>query len=271
MPFIDVNGTTLYYQDSGPKDAPALVFSHSLFFNSRMFHKQVERFAGEYRVICYDHRGQGKSARDTLDMLDLDTLTEDAAALIKELALGPCHFVGNSMGGFIALRLAARHPELLISCTVLGTSAEEEYKIDEFQPIVEHLQNYGGKPMSQTLIYIMFGDTSLEDPSFANELNYWKDHIEGLDRTIGDAAYQVVHRKRVLGELNEVEVPILSIAGAEDHAYTVEQSNNIAVTVRNGVCKVIANSGHSLALETPEEVNSFLAEHFRNSGKYYSE
>lgn len=40
----------------------------------------------------------------------MDTLTEDAAALIHELHLAPVTVVGNSMGGFIGLRLAAQYP-----------------------------------------------------------------------------------------------------------------------------------------------------------------
>jgi 3-oxoadipate enol-lactonase len=267
MSFIEVNGTQLYYEDNGPKDAPALVFSHSLFFTSRMFYNQVKRFAGEYRVICYDQRGQGKSVKDTLENLDMDTLTEDAASLIQALDLKRCHFIGNSMGGFIALRLAARRPELLISCTVLGSSAEEEYKIAEFQPVVEQLQQYGGKPIIETLMYIMFGDNSLTDSNFASERTYWQDYMASLDRTIGDSAYQVVHRKAVLDELNGISVPVLAIAGSQDHAYTIEQSKTIAQTVRNGYTEVIAQAGHSVALEKPDEVNLFLAEHFTRASR----
>ena len=108
MPSLDVNGTTLHYTDDGPRDAPALVLSHSLFFDHVMFDAQVEAFAGEYRVVRYDHRGQGASARAPREELDMDTLTADAAALIEALDLTTVTFLGNSLGGFVALRLAAR-------------------------------------------------------------------------------------------------------------------------------------------------------------------
>lgn len=107
---IAVNGTELHVQDVGPRDAPALLFCHSLFFDADMFAAQVERFSGEYRVVSYDSRGQGRSAAATLEEQGMDTLAEDAAALIEQLGLAPCHVIGNSMGGFIALRLAARRP-----------------------------------------------------------------------------------------------------------------------------------------------------------------
>ncbi len=262
MPFIDVNETPLYYEDYGPKDAPVLVFSHSLFFTSYMFHQQVEHFSKDYRVICYDHRGQGRSGRSSLEKLDMDTLTDDAAALIEELGIKKCHFIGNSMGGFVALRLAVRRPDLLISCVVLGSSAEAEYKKEEFQPLVSQLQISGGEGVIDTLMYIMFGDVSLATFKFENERNYWHSYMKMLEPSIGDAAHQVIHRKSVLEELAGVKVPVLAVAGEQDHAYTIKLSENIAKQVENGRCEVVGKAGHSVALEKSAEVNKVLEKHF---------
>jgi 3-oxoadipate enol-lactonase len=52
MSFINVNGTRLFYEDYGPKGRPAIVFSHSLFFNSSMFYHQVER-RGCFLFVAY--------------------------------------------------------------------------------------------------------------------------------------------------------------------------------------------------------------------------
>jgi 3-oxoadipate enol-lactonase len=262
MPIAPVNGTHIYYEDHGPQDAPAVVFSHSLFFTSRMFHHQVKHFRDTYRVICYDHRGQGQSAKAPLEQLDMDTLAEDALALLDHLGITRCHFVGNSMGGFIALRLAARHPERLLTCTVLGSSGEEEHRIADFQPVVDELQTSGGEPVINTLMYIMFGDTSLSEPSFEEERSYWREYMSRLDASIGDAAYQVVHRKGVLHELADCTVPVLAISGTEDHAYSTYLSENIVRTVKNGVLGIVPKAGHSVSLERPDDVNRLLERHF---------
>jgi 3-oxoadipate enol-lactonase len=262
MPKIQVNGTELYYEDEGPRDAPAIVFSHSLFFNSHMFYKQAAHFSQKYRVIRYDHRGQGKSAAASLDEQDTDTLADDATALIEALGLGKCHIVGNSLGGFIALRLAARRPDLIASCTVLGSSGEAEYKVAEFQPIVDNLQQVGGAPLVDTLLYVMFGDASLSNPGFADELGYWRTYMSQLGTSIGDAAYQVVHRKGMLDELKGSKVPTLAIAGEEDHAYTVPLAQNIADAVMDGRMERVPKAGHSVALESATLVNALLESHF---------
>lgn len=262
MPKIRVNGTELYYIDEGPRDAPALVFSHSLFFNADMFYKQAEYFDKEYRVIRYDHRGQGRSATATIAEQDTDTLANDAIALIEALELGKCHIVGNSLGGFVALRLAARRPDLIASCAVLGSSGEAEYKVAEFQPLVESLQKFGGAPLIDALLYVMFGDSSLGDPGFADELRYWRTYMSQLDTCIGDSAYQVVHRKGILDELKGSTIPMLAIAGEEDHAYTVPLAQNIANAVSNGHVEKVPKAGHSVALESATLVNALLASHF---------
>ena len=124
---IELNGATLAYDDFSPEDPdsekkPALVFSHSHCMSRTMYSNQVDFFSGDRRVVCYDHRGQGWSSRDAAARLDMDTLTADAAMLIEELELAPCHFVGSAMGGFIALRLAARRPDLLSSAIVVCSS-----------------------------------------------------------------------------------------------------------------------------------------------------
>ena len=257
---VPVNGTELYVQDVGPRDAPALVFCHSLFFNADMFAAQVERFSGSYRVVTYDHRGQGRSAPAPVDQLDMDTVADDAAALIETLGLAPCHAVGNSMGGFTTLRLAARRPDLLRSAVALGSSGDEEGRKAEFGPLVEHLQEHGARDVIDTLMYIMFGDTTLaERPELTRPRREYMLH---LGPSIGDAAHGVVHRTAVREELAGTSVPVLAVAGAEDHAYDVPLSEAIAAAAPQGRCVVVQGAGHSVALEAADEVNRILAEHF---------
>jgi 3-oxoadipate enol-lactonase len=263
VPTATVNRTTLAYDDTGPRNGVPLVFSHSLFFNRSMFRHQVQRFSADYRVIVYDNRGQGESAPAPLESLDMDTLTEDAAALIEHLDVGPCHFLGNSMGGFVALRLAARRPELLRSAVALGSSAESEHKLAEFGPLVEHMQRHGTTDVIDTLMYIMLGDATLTDPAKEDLRQEWRAYMLGLPPAIGDAAYGVIHRKSMAHELADATVPVLAIAGAEDHAYPPPlSSQRIADVATNGRCVTVPHAGHSVALEQYETVNEHLARHF---------
>ncbi|MEK0442701.1 MAG: hypothetical protein RL403_1679 [Bacteroidota bacterium] len=123
MPYLSLPSLNIYYEEigAGPE---TLVFSHGLLWSHRMFEAQVAELSKSFRVISYDHRGQGKS--DVKGPYDMDTVAADAAALIHSLVNGPVHFIGLSMGGFVGLRLAARHPELIQSLVLLETSANAE-------------------------------------------------------------------------------------------------------------------------------------------------
>ena len=255
MPTIDVNGTTLGYDDTGG-DGPAVVFSHSLFFDRTMFEGQVARFGRAFRVVTYDHRGQGSSARSA--SVDMDTLAEDAAALIEALGLGPCHFVGNSMGGFVALRLVARRPELVRSAAVLSSSADEEGQVENFQALLDHAR--ATEVPVDALLHIMFGDTTLASRTELRER--WRRHFAALDEAVLDAAEAVVQRKGVLGELVGATVPLLVLSGAEDHVYAPELSRRIADTAANAHHVTVKRAGHSLAAERPDAVNDLLTAHF---------
>jgi 3-oxoadipate enol-lactonase len=108
MPRITINGADLFYetQGSGPE---TIVFAHGLLWSGRMFDHQVGALKNRFRCITFDFRGQGKSGV-TKTGYDMDSLTEDAAGLIEALQCAPCHFLGLSMGGFVGMRLAIRHP-----------------------------------------------------------------------------------------------------------------------------------------------------------------
>jgi 3-oxoadipate enol-lactonase len=262
MKHIEANGARIAYADSGPADGDVVLLSHSLFFDHTMFDPLANLLnESGYRTIAYDHRGQGASSPGTLEELSMDALAEDAAALIQALDLGPVHAVGNSMGGFVALRLAARHPELVRTAAALGSSAEEEYKRDEFAPLVDGLAEPGGAAASvDTLLYIMFGDTALANGGAV--LEHWRASMSELGPSIRDAAYQVIHRTRILEELKEVAVPVLAIAGAEDHVYPQPISGINIADASGGTEKTVAAAGHSLALEQPAAVAAILVKHF---------
>jgi 3-oxoadipate enol-lactonase len=220
LPTIDVNGTALGYDDTGG-DGPAVVFSHSLFRDRTMFEAQVARFGRAYRVVAYDHRGQGASARST--SVDMDTLAEDAAGLIEALDLGPCHVVGSGMGGFVALRLVARRPELVRSAAVLASSGDEEQ---------------------------------------AGNVQALLDHARTLDESALVAAEAVVRRKGVLGELVGTTVPLLVLSGGEDRVHAPELSQRIADTAANAHHVTVRRAGNALVTERADVVNDLLATHF---------
>src|SRR5258706_6165379 len=127
MPTLEVNGTTLYYEDTGPgSTGETIAFSHGLLWDTSLFAAQIAALSERYRCIAWDHRGKGKSGADHRKCIGIELVTQDAIALLDKLGVAPVHLVGLSMGGFVAMRIAARRPDLVDKLVLLETSADPE-------------------------------------------------------------------------------------------------------------------------------------------------
>ena len=259
MPRISINGTDLYYEDTGGEARETVVFAHGLLLDLRMFDRQAEFLRDRYRVVRYDHRGQGRSARPKVRSIDLDTLFADAVALIEHLGVAPCHFAGLSMGGFVALRLMARRPDLLRSAILLDTSAGPEPNAAAYRRLNLVARWLGTRVVAGRVLPILFGRTFLEDPRRAAERAEWRRRIGGLGRGIWRAVNGVIERAGVYDALGGVEVPTLVIVGEEDVATPPSQAERIHTAVAGSRLVRIPGAGHTSTVEAPDAVNRAIA------------
>ncbi|MDQ0989329.1 alpha/beta fold hydrolase [Streptomyces sp. V3I7] len=264
MPTVDVNGASIFYTDTGAPpgnpDAPAVVFGHGLLFSGWMFHPQVEALRREYRCVTLDWRGQGDTPA-TRSGYDMDTLTADAVALIGRLGLGPVHYVGLSMGGFVGQRIAARHGELLRSLTLLDTSADEEDpgKAGEYRLLANVYRIAGVRPTLGKVKAAMFGPAFLGSEASGTVIDEWIRRLRRCERSgIRKAVLGVVHRPPVHDELARVSVPTLVAVGADDVATPHANAERIANAITGARLEVIADSGHSSTLEQPEALSTLI-------------
>jgi pimeloyl-ACP methyl ester carboxylesterase len=259
MPNLDVNGTRLYYEDTGGPGEP-IVFSHGLLFSVRMFDAQVAALRGRYRCIAYDHRGQGRSDVPAVESIDMDTLYQDAVTFIERLGVAPCHFVGLSMGGFVGMRIAARRPELLRSLALLATSGDAEaaqtasrYKLLNF--IARWI---GLRPVASKVMQIMFGRTFLEDPARASLRNKWRQQLVSNRREIWRAVNGVIRRQGVHEELLRISAPTLIVVGEEDVATVPAKAERLHAAIGGSRLVRVPRAGHTSTVEEPEQVTAAL-------------
>ena len=266
MPTAQVNGTHLNYEEAGPLDGPAVVFSHGLLFDHHMFDHQAEQLADRFRVIRYDHRGQGASEKPKAKSISVETLYGDAVALIETLGAAPCHFIGLSMGGFVGLRLAARRPDLLASCTLIATSASAEQNAGRYRTLNLIARWFGVRPVVGKVMPTMFGSTFLDDPARSTERSTWRSHLRSLDRSIYRAVNGVIQRDGVEDELASISVPVLVIVGEEDAALPPEHSVQLRESVPNAGLVRIPRAGHTCTVEAPQAVTEALTDFLGSIG-----
>jgi pimeloyl-ACP methyl ester carboxylesterase len=100
----------LAYLDSG-QGAPPLVLIHGWTCDHTHFAPQAEYFGRRHRVISVDLRGHGASDKPSQDYT-MAGFADDVAWLCSELRVEKPVIVGHSMGGVVALEVAARHADL---------------------------------------------------------------------------------------------------------------------------------------------------------------
>ena len=103
--------------------APVVLCLHGLMRNSRDFEQLAPRLAAAHRVIAPDVRGRGFSARDpNFNNYQIGVYLQDVQTLLAGLGATRVTVIGTSMGGLMALVLAATQPGL-VSGIVLNDGA----------------------------------------------------------------------------------------------------------------------------------------------------
>jgi pimeloyl-ACP methyl ester carboxylesterase len=265
MPKTTVNDVELYYEDSINGDE-SIIFSHGLLWSCRMFDAQVKNLKEDYRCIAFDHRGQGQT-EVTNDGYDMDTLYEDAVALIESLDCAPVHFVGLSMGGFIGMRIAIRRPELLKSLILIETTADPEplENIPRYKRLNMVARWLGFRLVTKPVMGIMFGQKFLNDPNRADDRDYWKkqlwnNHKVGITR----AVMGVIERKPVYDDIDKIKVPTLIMVGDQDVATVVAKSERMHAKIADSEMIIVPGGGHTSSVEEPAFINQQIRKFIEN-------
>jgi len=256
---LEVNGAHVHYESTG-EGPETIVFAHGLLWSGEMYAAQVAEFSKRYRCITFDFRGQGRTPV-TPAGYDMDTLAGDAIALIETLGVAPVHFAGLSMGGFVAMRVAARRPDLVRSLILLETSAgpEPPEKVPRYKLLGAVGRWLGYGLVAGQVMPIMFGKTYMHDPARAQERDGWRARLIGNDRVgIERALAGVINRAPVEAELANITAPTLVIVGDEDVATPLDKAEAIRDGVGGSTLVVIPHAGHSATIEEPEAVNAAI-------------
>lgn len=274
MPKIKINGAEIFYEDHGPHDAPAIVFSPVLFLDSSMYQPMVDAFADEYRVITYDHRGQGQSERPSKKS-DLQTSIKDAISLIEFLKVNPCHFIGNCLGAYVALGIAVQRSDLLKSCTLMGavSGATPPKELKELDHYLDMIKKEGAKNNMQAFISMMFGPSFLAsiDPYIADRREKMIAHLQSLSSDELENARQVFHHPTISKEnLEKISVPVLIIAGDEDQPGHTAAYKQLGQWIPHVNYKTVHHAGYAVAIEQPQDVINLVRDHLEKSERNFS-
>lgn len=278
-----VNGTALRVEEAGTGD-PAVVFSPALFTNRQLFDRPFDVLSADHRCIRYDHRGQGDSGlgahQPSAELLGTEGLYEDALALLDHLDVRSCHWVGASVGGFVGVRLAARHPERVRSLTLIGFSTRRVSRSDlrsigvlgTLLRVTRPLGPVGSwvhGRVTEQVMRNMFGPTFMTDPTRERDRALWRTRF---GRTLVPEALPML--LQVFGHpgnppelLERVQAPTLLLSGADELALEDESQRDPVLAQRvipDARMVAVPRAGHMVLVEQPEvgtrAVTEFIAE-----------
>jgi pimeloyl-ACP methyl ester carboxylesterase len=110
------DGVELHYVERGK--GTAVLFVHGTLGDYSVWGGQLGPFAETYRALAYSRRYNYPNTNQLRPKHSAVVEADDLASLIKTLDLGKVHVIGHSYGGYAAIYLAVKHPELVRTLTL---------------------------------------------------------------------------------------------------------------------------------------------------------
>ncbi len=212
-----------------------------------------------FRVIAYDRRGHSKSEKvSTQGSYDEDA--EDANALISELGLAPAHVVGESGGGAIAFKLAAKHPSIFKSLTaqepsLFGLLADDPSnatfltemmkRTEGVIKLIESGDKAGGARLTAEIVFGPGGWDKLPPPL--------RDIFIANADTFADERRDMKSIHVDLDALSRFNKPTLLTLGEKSPPVFKPVVEKLAKTIPGSKVFTYAGAGHSPYISHPEE------------------
>ena len=265
--FVTVHGRRLAYDEASPSHPQGTVLLLTGLASKRLgWHKQLPVFGQVYRTIALDHRDTGDSDLATEPYTTADQ-ADDAAAVLQALGVPKASIVGISMGGFIALELALRHPELVEKLVLTGTSAGGPTHVAPSPEMLALLmQNRTG---------VEIGELSRRSYSQLMAPGFAESHPDDMERVAENARYrpqspeaymrqlQTAMSHNVSDRLGQIRVPTLVVHGEVDPLVPVENGRYLAEHIHGAQLICYPNTGHISIVERADDYNrdvlAFLA------------
>jgi pimeloyl-ACP methyl ester carboxylesterase len=248
----------LAYADEGP--GPVVVLLHGYPLSRAMWAEQLAGIGSTYRVIAPDLRGFGESPVPE-GVYTMDEMADDVVELLETLDIeGPVVVGGLSMGGYVALSMAARFPTrvraLMLMDTRAGADTPEAAQGREASARAV-LAADSAAPIVDAMLPRLFCKLTLEQRP---------ERVEPIKAIMGKTAPQgiagalrgMASRPDRRGDLAKMAFPTLILVGDEDVITPPAEAQSMAEAMPNARLEVIPQGGHMAPFENPAAANAAI-------------
>jgi pimeloyl-ACP methyl ester carboxylesterase len=257
MPFADVNGQHIYFEDSGGS-GPPVIFSHGFLMDHEMFAPQVEALSDEFRCITWDERGFGATPA-TAPFTFYDSAA-DCLALLGHLGVHDAVLAGMSQGGFLSLRAALTEPSRVKALVLIDTQSgvEDEAVAPAYEAMHDDWVANGPGNVQDVIAGLIIGVGIDPTPWLAK----WNAAPPG-NLTLPFRC--LMGRDDITDRIGAISCPAIIFHGDEDQAIPMTKAEELHDALPNSQGLVVVKGApHASNLSHPDQVNgplrAFLAE-----------
>ncbi|MEU8802774.1 alpha/beta fold hydrolase [Spirillospora sp. NPDC048819] len=249
----------LYARDVGT--GTPLVLLHAFPLSSAMWLGQREGLANRFRVITPDLRGFGGSVLGD-DEPSIDAMADDVARMFRRLGVGRAVVGGLSMGGYVAMALCRRHPDLVLGLVLAATRATADA-----DSVREVRLRQAGRLEREATTQVLVDEVlpGLVGPTTLSRRALIYGRVRGLVQATPPLAAAwaqraMAGRAEAFDTLRGVRVPALVMIGDEDALATEDEARAMSDALPNAELLVMPRAGHLCAVEQPDLFNQAVAE-----------
>jgi len=247
----------LAFADTG--NGPPIVLLHAFPLDGEMWAAQVDRWRDRWRVVVPDLRGFGASPSTSGDGLAMADYADDVIRLLDTLSIDRACVGGLSMGGYVALALAERHPERLSGLVLANTRAGADNEAGKAKraELAKKVEESGSEALADALLDKLLGASApAEIVALVKQVVVRQDPAGALSAIRGMAS-----RRDRSDILPSIRVPTLVIGSSEDRLIPIEEARALSRAIPGAFWAEIEGAGHLSNLEQPELFARAFEEH----------
>jgi pimeloyl-ACP methyl ester carboxylesterase len=252
--YVDANGRHIHYLEQGSGEALLLI--HSLGQSLFTWHRVIDVLSDHYRVVAVDLPGHGYSDKSMDEAAyAISALADTLVAFMDELGIETAHVIAFSMGGMIALDMAARFPNRIRRLVLIcpgGITGTMPYQIRSLEsPLTGWLTAATISPKSvANLLTDAFFDRTLITPEMVRE--YYKPYADKATSAALRVALRAFDEEDVMPSLRDIVHDVLIVWGVDDRWREVASAEVFHIALPRAQFALIRNCGHVLHEEKPE-------------------
>lgn len=267
MPFAESRGRRIYYERQGA--GPAVLFCHGAGSNAATWWQQLPEFAQRHTCITMDIRCFGRSVAP-LQEFALETLVDDAVAILDRENVQRVTLVGQSLGGFVGLKTALTQPQRLAAFVACDSSLAIDHAV-MLENIERRRITHQAVTVEERSLGRWFLRAHPDKAALYAQINHFNPSAYALSgQEWGRALACMLEpaRRIPMAALRDVACPTLFLVGSEDPIVPVAAMREVSQLVRASEVVVIDDAGHSAYFEKPAEFNRHVLDFIARRAVY---